>query len=534
MPHAGKNPRIGSMLTSAHLLALVLLIAGPAAQSPQGDGAETPAATSAITPQLTTVMERLNVEDLAGAQVILDQLLENNPDDLIANLLVVEYIQQGEDQDLDVQEKELRRLQKLSPTTAAPLKHLAQTFLEAGELDRAEEAIHDALDLFPEHPGLLHVLGNIRVARGELDAGLRLLETAAAASSDNLRVQRDLGLALVQKGHNARALMVLIEVRDLGGTDATVRRALAKLYRALDDKLHADLEQREAEMLEEAGKHAEMRKASNRARSARIHELEQEAAKEPFAAGTFVELWELYQRRGDMRWNLPRMEELARKHPESPEARAAVGQVLMSRREVMAAQEVFLAVVEDSPDSPAALQGLFRLFVMQQQPQKLLELGRQAVEKRPDSPYAHLYLAKSRSANKDMEGATAAYRKALELAPDNVDVLLGLAHHLRNFGGPAEAHSLLVHALVAAPEAPRVHMALGLIAFDDHDDESAWNYLLRAEELGGRHAEIFWKLGIILSRRGFGDAAWRYWNQAQKLDPRKRPVQGGTGPPPTG
>ncbi len=77
-------------------------------------------------------------------------------------------------------------------------------------------------------------------------------------------------------------------------------------------------------------------------------------------------------------------------------------------------------------------------------------------------------------------------------------------------------------------------MGLGLIAFNARDDESAWNYLRRAENLGGRHAEIFWKLGTILSRRGFGDAAWRYWNQAKKLDPRTRPVQGGTGPPPAG
>ncbi|MEE9127992.1 MAG: tetratricopeptide repeat protein, partial [Planctomycetota bacterium] len=385
------------MLTSAHLLALALLMAGPVAQSPQGAGAETPAATSSITPQLATAMERLKLEDLAGAGVILDQLLENNPDDLIARLLVVDYMQQGEDLDLDFLEVELRRLQKLSPGSPEPLRHLAHVFLEAGEFDRAEEAIQDALDLFPERPELIHVLGNIRIAGGKLDAGLRLLEKAAAASPDNLLIQRDLGLALVKKGHNGRALMVLIEVRDLHGMDAGVRRALAELYRGVGDKLHADLEQREAEMLEEAEKHAVLRQASRRAMSVRIQELEQEAREGTFAPGAFIELWELYQRRGDMEWNLPRMEELARKNPESPEARAAAGNVLLSRGEAMEAQAVFLAVLEDSPDSPQALQGLFRLFIMQQQPQKLLELGRQAAEKRPDSPYAHLYVAKSRS-----------------------------------------------------------------------------------------------------------------------------------------
>ncbi len=520
------------MLTSAHLLALALLMAGPG--SPQGAGAETPAAAPSVTPQLTTAMERLKVEDLAGARVILDQLLENNPNNLIARLLLVDYMRQGEDPDLDFLDKELRRLQELSPDSPEPLRHLAHVFLEAGELDRAEETIQDALDLFPERPGLIHVLGNIRVARDELDAGLRLLEKAAAASPDNLLIRRDLGLALVKKGHNGRALMVLVEVRDLHGMDAGVRRALAELYRGVGDSLHADLEQREAEMLEEAEHNALLRKEVRRAMSVRIDELEQQAGEGTFAPGTFAELWELYQRRGDMEWNLPRMEELAHKNPESLEARAAAGNVLLSRGEARAAQEVFLAVLEDSPDSPQALQGLFRLFIRQQQPQKLLELGKQAVEKRPDSPYAHLYVARSRAANDDMEGAIAAYRKALELDPDNLDVLLALGNHLRNFGEYAEARALLVRALVVAPDAPRVHRALGLVAFADHDDESAWNYMRRAENLGGRHADIFWTLGTIMSRRGFGDAAWRYWNRAQKLDPRRRPVQGGSGPPPAG
>lgn len=522
------------MFVSAHLLGLVLVLSGPAAAPSQGAGAETPAALPAITPQVTTVMKRINVQDLISARVLLDEFLETNPDDLVANLLAVEYLQQGEEQDLDALEVELRRLQKLSPASPEPLRHLARTCLEAGEFDRAEEAVQDALDLFPERPELVHVLGNIRVARGELDAGLRLLQNAADASPNNLPIQKDLGLALAQKGHHGRALMVLVEVRDLQGTDPVVRRALAELYLAIGDKLHADVEQREAAMLEEAEEHSVLRKANRRALSTRIHELEQEAGKDTFAPGTFVELWELYQRRGDMEWNLPRMDERARKHPASPEARAALGQVLLSRREAVAARDVLLAVVEDSPDSHLALQGLFQLFLVQQQPQKLLELGQRAVEKRPDSPYAHLYLAKGRAANKDAEGATMAYRKALELAPDNLDVLLATARHLRNFGGPAEANALLVHALVAAPDAPRVHMALGLTAFDDGDDQSAWNYLLRAEDLGGRHPEIFRKLGFILSRRGFGDAAWRYWNQAQQLDPSKRPVQGGAAPPPSG
>jgi Flp pilus assembly protein TadD len=75
-------------------------------------------------------------------------------------------------------------------------------------------------------------------------------------------------------------------------------------------------------------------------------------------------------------------------------------------------------------------------------------------------------------------------------------------------------------------------MALGLIAFDEGDEESAWNYLLRAEDLGGRHADIFWTLGVILSRRGFEDAALRYWAQSQRLDPRKRPVPAGAAAPP--
>ena len=189
-----------------HLLALVLLLAGPAAQSPTGDSAKAPAANPVMSPEVATALERFQVDDLTGAREILDQFLKNNPEDLLARLLAVEDMRLEENPDLDLMEKEFRRLQNLSPGSPDPLRHLAETFLKAGEFDRAEETIHDALDLFPQRSELIHTLGNIQVARGELDAGLRLLEKAAAASPDNLIIQRDLGLALAQKGHNGRAL----------------------------------------------------------------------------------------------------------------------------------------------------------------------------------------------------------------------------------------------------------------------------------------------------------------------------------------
>jgi tetratricopeptide (TPR) repeat protein len=502
---------------------LILMVSGAAAQASEGP-APTPSELGA-TPQVALGAERLHTGDLHGARSILERVLEAHPDNLIAGILLAELVQQQQGQDLDRLEKDLRRVQELNPASPEPLRRLAQVLRDEEKLDRAETVIHDGLDAFPGQAELLHVLGTVKVKRGDLDGGLRLLQEAASTSPNNLNIQKDLGLALLEKGSNGKALMILGEVRDRIGTDPTVRRALYQIYTGLGDERHAAEELREAEHLEQRAERAATREKNLRELSDRIHELERTAAIKTPPDGTFVELWELYQRRGDKDWNLPRMEDLAGKHPESAEARAALGHVRRLQGNVQEAKTLFQGALEDVPDLHLALQGLFQIYLADGSADTLVLLGRTAVEKRPASSYAHLYLARALAAKLQNDDATASYRKALELDPENLDALLALANHLRAYGGPAEAHALMVRALVVAPKSPRVLMALGLVAFDDRDYEGAWNYLSQAEDLGGRHPQIFWKLGVLLSRQGYGNEAWDYWNRARKLDPRARPPE---------
>jgi tetratricopeptide (TPR) repeat protein len=511
------------MFIMAATLTLALLLAGPTAQQVQNPDtsaqAKRLAARRAPSVELTKALGRMRVGDLASARGFLEQALAKNPNDMGAQLFLVELDLSEKSPDLQQVEAGLRRLYEMNPDAPEPLIHLARTLLDREQLDRAEAVVHDAIDAFPDRPELLHLLGTVRVRRGELDAGLRLLQEAAEAAPANVRIQRDLGLALVEKGLNGRALMVLGDVRDQDGRDPRVRRALASLYRTIEDAKHAEIEEREAERLEEGEKNAGIREENRRALSRRILTLEESARGSSPPEGAFAELWNLYQRRGDMAWNLPRMEELARKQPESTQARTALGRVLLARGEMEEAEKTLLAVVEELPDDNFALNGLFLLYTVQEKLPRLLELAERAVKERPDSSHAHLYLGRARFSNEQYEDATPAFRRALELAPDDLDVLLGLANHLRHFGGPAEANSLLVRALVVGPDVPRVYTALGLAAFEDGDDESAWSYLTQAENLGGRHPEIFWKLGTLHSRAGRGDDAWSYYTRAKELSP---------------
>jgi tetratricopeptide (TPR) repeat protein len=509
------------MLDSRALLILTALLlpaaAGPRAQAPPP--APRAATGGALSPDVLAGLERMRFGDYQAAGEMFEKAMAENPDDIRVGLFLVEVLQRQQPVPFDRLEEELRRLQKRHAESPLPLLGLAKAYRDHGRLDKAEAICHEGLETFPEDANLLHVLGTVRVERGELDAGLRLLQRAAETAPEDRLLQRDLGLALVDKGLDGRALMTLGPLRETLSRDAKVRRALADLYRKAGSPEQAEAEEREAEFLEELNERRNRREENAHRLSVEIDGLEAAARGDAPPPGTFPALWNLYQRRGDMAWNAARMEELARLHSDSYEARAALGRALLAGGKPDEGEKVLRNVLERVPDDPLALQGLFLLYGNGVDKPELMVVARRAVEERPESASAHLFLGHAWLASEDAEKATEEYRRGLELDPENLEVLVTLANHLRIYGDPAEASSLLIRALAVAPDRPRVYMALGIAAFQDKDWESAWTYLTQAEDLGGRHPNIYWKLGTLLSRKGREKEAWMYWNLAKSLTP---------------
>ncbi len=480
--------------------------------------------------RLSMGMARLNLGDLQSARTILDEAVQERPDSLQAGLFLAEAMRQQDPTRMEPVEEALRELQQRHPDAPEPLLRLALLLRDSGALDRAEALLHEGLEAFPDHPRFLHLLGTVRIARGEKDPGYRLLQKAATALPDDGLIQRDLGLALLDQGFPGQALKTLTSLKARMPLDPKLRRALSELYRGLGEEQRAAEEERVAGFFEASQDRAKRRAENRRDLSRRIDLLEKEAeaATRP---GIFSELWDLYNWRGDMGWNLTRMEQLARRHPDSLDARAALGRVLLARGEGQTligagsnqvstageeAERILLEVIDKEPDHDLALGGLLILYGRRQDSKSLVALGERAVKERPDSAVAHVHLGRAKLVSNDRENAIAELRRALELEPANLDALLTLANVLRRSGKPNAAKPLLTRALVAGPDVPRVLMSLGQSAFQDGNDDAAWKFLIQAEDIGARHASLFISLATLHSRRGFPDAAFAYQKMARR------------------
>jgi Flp pilus assembly protein TadD len=85
------------------------------------------------------------------------------------------------------------------------LADLAFIQIMLDRLDAAEKHLKVALDIAPEDPYALLILGRLRMSQKNYDDALQALSRAAQGDPQNAEIQDDLGLALVRKGQRGPA-----------------------------------------------------------------------------------------------------------------------------------------------------------------------------------------------------------------------------------------------------------------------------------------------------------------------------------------
>jgi Flp pilus assembly protein TadD len=84
----------------------------------------------------------------------------------------------------------------------------ARALMSAGKPDKAESLLKRMLHYQPDHPGALHLAGQVARQRGRLTRAVQLLEKAAAAAPDSAEIWCDYGLALKAAGMHDEAVTV--------------------------------------------------------------------------------------------------------------------------------------------------------------------------------------------------------------------------------------------------------------------------------------------------------------------------------------
>lgn len=118
----------------------------------------------------------------------------------------------------------------------------------------------------------------------------------------------------------------------------------------------------------------------------------------------------------------------------------------------------------------------------------------------------------------DRKGAERAYRRGLEVAPDNVELLNALGWVLFQDGRTQEAVAEYKRALAADPKHAKAHnnLALALVELGQLDDAATHFSASLAIE---PKAEIYSDLGFVLARQGHAKEADAQYKKALALDP---------------
>jgi tetratricopeptide (TPR) repeat protein len=119
---------------------------------------------------------------------------------------------------------------------------------------------------------------------------------------------------------------------------------------------------------------------------------------------------------------------------------------------------------------------------------------------------------------KDYDRARKAYRKVLDLVPDNPLALINLGMVEFAAGNSAEAEKFLKRAVQVKLNAPPAWLTLGMMYMDQNRLDDALAALSQAVLYDSRNARAHNYLGVVIGRKGWIDGAQDELRKAVEID----------------
>lgn len=119
---------------------------------------------------------------------------------------------------------------------------------------------------------------------------------------------------------------------------------------------------------------------------------------------------------------------------------------------------------------------------------------------------------------KDYDRARKAYRRVLDLVPDNALALINLGLVEYAAGNNAEAEKLLKRAVQIKLDAPPAWLTLGMMYMDQNRLDEALAALTQAVLYDSRNARSHNYLGVVIGRKGWIDGAQDELRKAVAID----------------
>jgi TolB-like protein/Tfp pilus assembly protein PilF len=205
-------------------------------------------------------------------------------------------------------------------------------------------------------------------------------------------------------------------------------------------------------------------------------------------------------------------EQAAEIDPLSAEAQARLGRMLLYAGEVQRAEPAILKAVELDPDRGETFAALGLYFWLTRQ-EGIGAAYRRALELNPNDADTLSYYASWSWMQGSADAAVDYYRKALEIDPMSLVRYADLGYKLAFGGSREQAQAVLGQVLERFPNAPGFLVAARITeALGDLDEAIAW--ALKAHQLRPGDEEAAGHLGELLARIGEAGAAARFAEEA--------------------
>ncbi|ACC72167.1 tetratricopeptide repeat protein [Paraburkholderia phymatum] len=157
-----------------------------------------------------------------------------------------------------------------------------------------------------------------------------------------------------------------------------------------------------------------------------------------------------------------------------------------------------------------------------------IDLIEKSIQLHPNAIYLN-NLGNMRGRARDLQGAIAAYRAALSLAPDYAQAHSNLGHTLREAGDPAAAIDSCTVATRLKPDLPQAWTHLGNALLELGSDEGALDSYMKALALQPNDANAHNNVGNILEKYGRAAGAAESYRRALALEPHRASLHNNLG-----
>jgi predicted O-linked N-acetylglucosamine transferase (SPINDLY family) len=354
----------------------------------------------------------------------------------------------------------------------ASLEQLLNDGLARHRAGRHQEAVaisRRVLGMQPNHPGALHLIGQIEAESGRLDAAADLFRRAVAAAPNNPDFHFDLGNLLRHLGKSdeaAACYQSAIKLRpgfsgahsDLGAllkSKGQLDQAIECYQRALllnPDDIPALINFGNA-LLDKGKPDLAL------ARYERAIEIKPDIAEAH--AGLANALKDL----GQLDRAIAIYEHALRLNPMHVPSHFNLGEARTAKGELAAAAESYRQTIALRPGFAEAYMGLANALLIQGQPDEAIENYRLALARRPEFPEANNNLAKALVDNGEVDEAIGLYHRALAQKPDFAEALYNLGNAWKRKGRLDKSIECLRRAIAIKPSFAEAHNNLGISLF---------------------------------------------------------------------